>query len=474
MRKVIFYSWQSDLPNRTNRGFIQTALENAAKKITGDDSVSIEPVIDRDTLGVAGAPDISSTIFAKITAANIFVADVSLINQSKDGRRTPNPNVLIELGYALKCLGYEKVILVFNSAFGDIKDSPFDLRTRRITTYEMPLKTQERAEERKKLEIQFEAAIRSALEQVSDEIEPPENPAVEAIEKDQKNKTIILRKSLSEILKKIDLLQPKKYRDGGTVDDLITAVESTQEVVVDFSKITETIATMDDTKSAIEVYRWFGEVLERYDFPKDYSGKTSNADYDYFKFVGHELFVSLFAFLMREQKWNIIKLLLDEAIPVKYLKRENSPGNVYWKYASKHLVLLLDESRKKGRLSLHADILNTRHKTGGLSGILPIEEFAAADFFLFLFGELPPEDNPNGFIEWRAWSALYMKHAPMFLKNAERLSVAKQISKVFNIEDVEEFKKRLFERAHKITKLFSGGHWDIDIREEDIKRIGTR
>lgn len=30
MKQVIFYSWQSDLPNFCNKGFIQNALENAA------------------------------------------------------------------------------------------------------------------------------------------------------------------------------------------------------------------------------------------------------------------------------------------------------------------------------------------------------------------------------------------------------------------------------------------------------------
>src|SRR5437762_1027989 len=84
MRRIIFYSWQSDLPNATNRGLIQTALEDAAAAVTADDTIAIEPVVDRDTQGVAGSPDISSTIFAKITAADIFVADVSIVCRPSD------------------------------------------------------------------------------------------------------------------------------------------------------------------------------------------------------------------------------------------------------------------------------------------------------------------------------------------------------------------------------------------------------
>lgn len=82
MEVKIFYSWQSDLPNATNRGFIQTALENAAKIIRADNSLKIEPVLDRDTMGVSGTPDIAETILNKIKEANVFVADVSIINKS--------------------------------------------------------------------------------------------------------------------------------------------------------------------------------------------------------------------------------------------------------------------------------------------------------------------------------------------------------------------------------------------------------
>jgi hypothetical protein len=97
----VFYSWQSDLPKNTNRGFIEQALESAAKSIRNDDSIRVEPVVDRDTAGAPGAPDIAQTILNKIDQSNVFVCDVSIIDRERP-RPTPNPNVLIELGYALK------------------------------------------------------------------------------------------------------------------------------------------------------------------------------------------------------------------------------------------------------------------------------------------------------------------------------------------------------------------------------------
>ena len=50
----VFYSWQSDLPNATNRGLIQAALEVATSLVAKDDSIDVEPVVDRDTSGVSG------------------------------------------------------------------------------------------------------------------------------------------------------------------------------------------------------------------------------------------------------------------------------------------------------------------------------------------------------------------------------------------------------------------------------------
>src|SRR5260370_21682309 len=78
-KRIVFYSWQSDLPIKTNRGFIQEALERAIKAIHKDDTIEIKPVIDRDTQGVDGSPDISKTIFSKISQADILVGDVSII-----------------------------------------------------------------------------------------------------------------------------------------------------------------------------------------------------------------------------------------------------------------------------------------------------------------------------------------------------------------------------------------------------------
>lgn len=145
---TIFYSWQSDLPNSTNRGFIEDCLGRAIKEVKADEELELDPCLDRDTAGVPGSPDIANTIFEKIRRADIFVGDVSFINGEGAGRRTPNPNVLVELGYAAGCLGWDRIVCVFNRATGEINDLPFDIRQRRVRGYELR-DGQEKGDQRK-------------------------------------------------------------------------------------------------------------------------------------------------------------------------------------------------------------------------------------------------------------------------------------------------------------------------------------
>jgi hypothetical protein len=50
MKVTIFYSWQSDLPNNTNRSFIERALEKAIASIKAEGELVIRPDLERDTL----------------------------------------------------------------------------------------------------------------------------------------------------------------------------------------------------------------------------------------------------------------------------------------------------------------------------------------------------------------------------------------------------------------------------------------
>lgn len=135
MKLNIFYSWQSDLPSKTNRQFIKNSLEAAMNDIHADNKIISDWSIESDSRGEIGTPELASRIFAKIDQCDIFVADISIINPNIDFRKTSNPNVLIELGYASSKLGWDRILCVHNLMYGKIEDLPFDIRHRKPIAY---------------------------------------------------------------------------------------------------------------------------------------------------------------------------------------------------------------------------------------------------------------------------------------------------------------------------------------------------
>ena len=142
-RLTVFYSWQSDSPSNLNRNFIEKALHEALKRLHSEATLenalrdaTVE--LDKDTQGIAGSPPIAEAILQKIADCAVFIADLSFVGESKNGftkasgkpRQFPNPNVLIEYGYALRCHSHAKLVGIMNAAYGkpDAESLPFDLR----------------------------------------------------------------------------------------------------------------------------------------------------------------------------------------------------------------------------------------------------------------------------------------------------------------------------------------------------------
>lgn len=168
MPQTIFWSWQGDQPARVTRDLIRDALLDALEGLSTEFEEAARPEIDHDTRGVPGTPDIVATILAKIDAAAVFVADLTPIAVTDKGKQVANPNVMIELGYAKKALGPERVVLVWNSALTSARpeDLPFDLRHRRAPIEYSLLPDADRGElraTRRRLTSRLAEAIRASL-----------------------------------------------------------------------------------------------------------------------------------------------------------------------------------------------------------------------------------------------------------------------------------------------------------------------
>ena len=140
-------------------------IDKAIKDAKKDTVYELEPTIDKDTQGMPGAPNITQAILEKIKACDAFVADVSIVTGDKkqEKRLSPNPNVLLELGYAIALLGWEKIILFCNEAYGTDEDLPFDIRQHRRIGYSL-LQDDVKTEARNTLATHFKSRLIELLE----------------------------------------------------------------------------------------------------------------------------------------------------------------------------------------------------------------------------------------------------------------------------------------------------------------------
>jgi hypothetical protein len=140
----VFWSWQSDTVGKIGRHFVRSAIDEAVQALKQEPSID-EPFdredeafdelhVDQDRQGIAGSPDLATTIFEKIGKSTVFIADVTLVGistltkQDEEPKKLLNSNVSVELGYALGKLGGSKVLMVINEFYGKREHLPFDLR----------------------------------------------------------------------------------------------------------------------------------------------------------------------------------------------------------------------------------------------------------------------------------------------------------------------------------------------------------
>lgn len=477
---TIFYSWQSDLPNGTNRTFIQQSLELALQAMGGDATIDEDPRIDRDTSGTPGSPDISATIFHKIDLASVFVADVSIINGDDGVRRTANPNVLLEVGYAKKTMGLECVVLVMNTAFGDPEDLPFHLRPRRVLTYRAEKAPSDRSAERLQLSKQLEAALRSifshrkSLVGTSSASRSSISQAIVAIDEGRPNEGKLAGIAVDDVLGRLKRLIPSDPTKAGQIDDdeLLRVIGDTTSAVSDFAILAESAVTVGSARALKEIIRAIEKVAEWYNVPQGWSGTTYDASFDVAHFLGHEMFVVVAAIMIREERWSALEELLSTGFFLP-----NGPGfrsqKVSYFFLSKPVSLLVSRGSKTGRVSAHADLLRERHSNGELSKIVNEQQFMDADLFLFFRSVLPP-DTPPAYPLWDAWSTIHLgNHIPRFLIEAMSQRYAVNLTAPLGVSDVTVMRERLNSRISLLSMSFPRGLF-FPLDSFDLKQIGTQ
>lgn len=472
MKKKIFYSWQSDLPNSTNRALIGDAAEKAAKTIRSDGSLEIEPVVVRDTQGHAGAPNIAETILSQIDTSDIFLADVSFIGKLNK-RLAPNPNVLVELGYAMKRLGRSKIILVMNTAMGSPDKLPFDLKMLRVVTYSATAETlvDARSGLRSVFQTAFETILSQATSYGNEEVDKLKSLMYEG----KPGRLPSARHFSENIFKRLESKKPnyENIPDGQFPDDvLISSLDKTKEIVDEYASVVAEAAICGDLEAYYELGRIFELIADKY-FVAPVNVIVDEKETDYYKTLAYEIYLLYLAPLVREGNYSLIKSVIEK--PFKVTKNyDGKPDEVFFDFLAVGSRLLGNRQQRLHLVSALADWVHSRREEGSVAGT-NITWRTITDTDQLLHIVCTSRKKPDKFFRpvWPPRCAIYDHYAkPSFVLSARRKNEVQKLVQFFNLKTVEELQNLIREGIIDQVKFFDM-FYHSPIDEDDVLKLGT-
>ncbi len=178
----VFFAFQMDVEDKYGKGFIQSAIEIAIQKLKEEGFiVSLDfgfrgtpgtPLLIDEMLKKSYESDMvivdltftSSKVWSNSKKYKFFGKEIRLLNKTED-KKSPNPNVLLETGYAWAKKGTYRTLVVMNEAFGFPEELPVDFKGFRwgITYNLSEVNYDKRKLKRKELGNDFYNAIKAAI-----------------------------------------------------------------------------------------------------------------------------------------------------------------------------------------------------------------------------------------------------------------------------------------------------------------------
>lgn len=263
----------------------------------------------------------------------------------------------------------------------------------RVLTYKLPSGA-DKKEAKKSLKsscIEAVKAVLGELEESEAEVELAD-PALAVIEAIKNKEPDVMRKVRSYVIWTVNELDhfDKEEFDGEEDEKLFQAIQKTVPLVKGFDSIANAISAYGASDVATALFKSLEVLVTRFHTALGFSGSYRTSDFDLYKFVGHEVLVILIAYLIKDERFELINDLLQTRIHMEN-HPSGRPETVGFDMINNHLPLLDDVRTRRltvnnqKRVSIHADILKDRHENMPLSENLTWEEFKDADHFLCLY-----------------------------------------------------------------------------------------
>ncbi|QOJ35082.1 MAG: SIR2 family protein [Nitrospira sp.] len=287
-----------------------------------------------------------------------------------------------------------------------------------------------------------------------------------------------VQKFMQSLNRELVAVAPDFSMEGDRDELLVQSIAKTIPLAVEFAKVASVVSENNSESAALAIFKGFGALLEKYDTPRGFSGSYYPTDFDYFAFMGHELFIIFLSLLIEQRRWDLVAEILQEEIYINNVMG-GSQGPVSYLYFSKFVRLLNVERNERlslNRISVEADLLWERHSKGDLADVSPFRGIRDADLFLYLRSEFEKE-RPDQKLDWLPWSVVFLAdEMPQFLLEASRKKYALQLLRPLSAKSIEDLRLKCSKAREKLPIIFGRGFglYESPLYRLDSSRLGSR
>lgn len=455
-KPVIFYSWQSD--HTKTRYFIEKALRAAIDNLAENPDIELAPRFDKDTQGKVGSINIPTTIRKKIDSADVFVADMTLVDEGKSGRVMVNQNVMYELGYAAGRLGDEATVVLLNSDLGDKKLLPFDIAQNRVEDFSLN-DDKKGAKLTKTLEGILAAHlqdIKSKLELV--EAESSKDKLIQAIE-DGKPARRLAETYFTSLYDGINKLYPGRLKYGEDSNDYFSKVadayDTSLALIQEFYDVIGMAAEHKKEDVLSAAYKKL-ENLSRYlDVLPEDAGGLSEGSKEYHGLVVYELAAIMLGCVAKENWWSFLETLTEQKF-----RRANKYDKPIGLGRLRHFPQGVANFTKKNNIGSISILIEKRHAANADL----LQTYIDGSILMWFL-----VDSPAWMVYLLIEDDYSQQYQPHFIKLFKKYSFVNQLFKASDYGIFDEFKDHVWGCIQRSVNGWSNGSMAAMFASEGIK-----
>jgi len=455
-KPVIFYSWQSD--HTKTRYFIETALRAAIDNLAENPGIELAPRFDKDTQGKVGSINIPTTIRKKIDLADVFVADMTLVDKGESGRAMVNQNVMYELGYAAGKLGDEATVVLLNSDLGDKGLLPFDIAQNRVVDFSLN-------DDKKgvKLIKTLEGIFTEHLQDIKAKLdiaqaESAKDKLTQAIE-DGKPARRLAEAYFTNLYEEVNKLYPgrHKYNEDSSeyFSKVAVAYEKSLPLIQEFYDVVSAAAEHKKEDVLVAAYKKLENLSRYFDVLPEDIGGLSDASKEYHGLIVYELAAIIIGCIAKENWWAFLTTLTEQKF-----KRPNKSDKLIGLGRLYHFPQGVANYLKNNNIRSISYLIEQRHSTNDDL----LQAYIDGSILMWFLVDSPA---------WMVYLLVdddYSQHyLPRFIKLFKKYSFVNQLFKASDRSSFDEFKDHVWVCIQRSVTGWSDGSMVPMFASEGIK-----